>query len=247
MLYTVAMKRKLPTVTLLGIDCVNIERLVLASEICQKDFEFAEVKLLTSLPAPLGVDVVKIDPLTSTEEYSEFVITHLHEYVDTPHVLVIQYDGFILNPDAWNDAFLEYDYIGAPWWVQGPAVKNDGFPVEALHTWLVGNGGFSLRSKKLLELCADLAKSNAFTAYHPEDVVLSVHNRDVLEERGVQFAPVALAKEFSYEAVDEKTDYEWNGQFGFHGIRWTDISAWTKQYPEYVVDMKGNTITRRSE
>jgi len=32
-------KRKLETVTLLGIDCVDLDRLVLAMDICQEKFE----------------------------------------------------------------------------------------------------------------------------------------------------------------------------------------------------------------
>ncbi len=54
------MKKDLPDVTLLGVDCVDIERLVTASEICQKEFNFAEVKLLTSLPGSGHKDVVEI-------------------------------------------------------------------------------------------------------------------------------------------------------------------------------------------
>lgn len=239
------MKRTLPTVTLLGIDCVNIERLILAGDISQEHIEFAEVKLLTSLPAPMGTDVVSIPHIGSTEEYSRFVIEKLDEYVATPHVLIIQYDGFILNPDAWDDAFLTYDYIGAPWFVREPSIKNFGFPEEARGIWVVGNGGFSLRSKKFLNTCKELAKQGAFAEYHPEDVSLCVWNRALLESEGLHFAPVDVAKRFSYEALDENNNRAWTNQLGFHGIRWTDISKWSAQHREYVVDMQGSTITRK--
>jgi hypothetical protein len=36
-------KKKLEGVTLLGIDCIDLKRLNLAMEICQKDFEFDDV------------------------------------------------------------------------------------------------------------------------------------------------------------------------------------------------------------
>ena len=39
----------------------------------------------------------------------------LKEYINSEHVLVIQDDGHIVNPDIWDDNFLDYDYIGAPW------------------------------------------------------------------------------------------------------------------------------------
>lgn len=228
------MKRKLPGVTLLGIDCVDIERLVQAAEICQKDFEFEEVKLLTSLPSDQK-DIVSIDSITSIEAYSQFAIERLDEYVQTPHVLIIQYDGFILNPDAWSDEFLQYDYIGAPWLVRDMQINRFDFPKELLGQYVVGNGGFSLRSKKLLSLCASLSKENFFKRYHPEDLVISIYNREFLESKGIAFAPVPLAKRFSYEAEDEDR-YSWEDQFGFHGLKWTDISKWTKEHPEHQIN-----------
>lgn len=227
------MKRKLTGVTLLGIDCVDIDRLIQAAEICLKDFIFEEVKLLTSLPSN-NQSVVSIDPLTSVEEYSKFIIEKLDEYVNTPHVLIIQYDGFILNPEAWSDAFLDYDYIGAPWLIRNSHIRN-GWPQELLGKYLVGGGGFSLRSKKLTSLCADISKKNFFKKYNPEDVVLCLDNRGYLENKGIVFAPVELAKKFCYAAEDME-HYSWNDQFGFHGLWYTDISKWTKNHPEYKVD-----------
>jgi len=33
--------------------------------------------------------------------------------VNGTHVLVMQWDGFILHPELWDRAFLDDDYIGA--------------------------------------------------------------------------------------------------------------------------------------
>lgn len=228
------MKKLLDSVTLLGVDCVDIDRLILAAEICQKDFEFASVKLLTSISKIKDERIISIKPITSAEAYSQFIICDLDKYVDTPHVLIIQYDGFILNPDAWSDEFLQYDYIGAPWLTNNRSVNKYGFPKELLGKFVVGNGGFSLRSKKLTSLCANLDQNHLFKRYHPEDVVLCVENRKMLEDNGIQFAPISWAQQFSYESVDKsKNDYSWNGQFGFHGLSWTDISKWLDAHPEY--------------
>jgi hypothetical protein len=229
------MKTKLPTVTLLGIDCVDIDRLVQVSEICQKDFEFAEVKLLTSLDAETHKDIVHIDPINTTEEYSKFIISKLNNYVDTEHVLIIQYDGFILNSEAWKDEYLKYDYIGAPWLVADWSVRDFGFPESTLGTLIVGNGGFSLRSKKLLRLLSKMSVENEIEIYHPEDVAICVKLRDKIESQGIKFAPIDIAKQFSFESVDDEND-KWTNQFGFHGLRWTDISEWIKKHPEYKVD-----------
>ena len=37
------------------------------------------------------------------------------EHIQTSHCLLIQSDGFVLFPDKWDDSWLDYDYIGAPW------------------------------------------------------------------------------------------------------------------------------------
>lgn len=241
------MQRKpLPTVTLLGIDCVDIDRLILAAGECMKEFQFAEVKLLTSLSSD-HPNIVKIDPITSVEAYSKFMVSELNRYVDTPHVLIFQYDGFILNPSAWTDEFLKWDYIGAPWLGAQWLVDRFEMPPELIGTRVVGNGGFSLRSKKFLETCERLDRAGAFRRYHPEDIMLTVWERPLLEKEGIRIAPYEVAKQFSYEddsVGDPKGNKSWNGQFGFHGLKWTDICNWLKDHPEYRVDMKEGRIWR---
>lgn len=211
-----------------------------------KDFQFAGVKLLTSLPSN-HPNIVKIDPITTIEAYSKFMVAELDKYVDTPHVLIIQHDGFILNPGAWTDEFLKWDYIGAPWLGAQWLVDRFDVPKELIGTHIVGNGGFSLRSKKFTETCARLDRQGAFTRYQPEDIMLTVWERARLEREGIRIAPYEVAKQFSYEddSVGEPNgDNRWNGQFGFHGFKWTDISNWLKDHPEYRVDMKEGKMWR---
>jgi hypothetical protein len=236
-------KKKLKNVTLLGIDCVDVERLRLAINICLNDFEFAEVKILTSLDVVNKENIVKINTINSTEEYSRFIINDLNQYIDTAHVLLVQYDGFMLNPDAWLDEYLDYDYIGAPWLVADWSVTNFSFPQELVGKFVVGNGGFSLRSKKLLTLTSKLSQEGKISRLHPEDVSLCVWHRQLLENEEIKYAPVALAKKFSFES-ESKDNYSWDGQFGFHGLKWTDISKWAKMHPEYKID---NPATTKSE
>jgi len=223
-------KRQLKTVTLVGIDCIDVDRLVLAMNICQESFEFADVKIFTSLPST-NPDVIKIEPIDSLEEYSRFVIHDLSKYIETVHILLVQHDGFILNPEAWDDEFIDYDYIGAPWLIGDWAIKNFNVPKDLLGKMIVGNGGFSLRSKKLLSLCSKLA--DQIINYNPEDMAICIYYRKLMEENGIRFAPIDLAEKFSYEALDDQKNYSWDGQFGFHGLKWTDISKWTKNHPEY--------------
>lgn len=214
------MKKILQKITLLGLDCIDSNRLLRVADICQNDFEFGAVKLLTCLPSN-HKHVVRIDPVTSKEEYSSFIVRKINDYVDTDFALLIQYDGFILNPCAWDDAWLDYDYIGAPLWENGE--------------YIVGNGGFSLRSKKLLATLQKGVRTD--TDVHPEDWFICVTMRKKLEEEGIMFAPVDVARRFSFES-NEKDGVKWNGQFGFHGLTWTDISQWQKEHPEYPVENK---------
>jgi hypothetical protein len=231
---TKKMKIKLPTVTLIGIDCVDIERLITAAKICTEHFEFGAVKLLSSKESS-NWDITKIPDIPSIEDYSKFMITELDQYVDTPHAIIFQYDGFILNPNAWTDEFLKYDYIGAPWNMQQWLIDKFDLPQEALGKTIVGNGGFCLRSKKFISLCAELAREGKFARYNPEDLAVCVIYRRLFDEKEIQFAPPELARQFSFEG--EGLDKEgWDGQFGFHGFRWTNISKWEKDHPEYNFD-----------
>ena len=68
------------------------------------------MKLLTSLPTD-DSRKIEISHIGSTESYSEFCIRDLVKYVDTDFVLIVQHDGFVLNPNSWNDKFFDYDYI----------------------------------------------------------------------------------------------------------------------------------------
>jgi hypothetical protein len=138
---------------------------------------------------------VQIDKLTLSG-YNKFLVSELHKYLKTDYCLVTQWDGFILNPNAWREEFLNYDYVGAAW-------HHHGFPEE----YLVGNGGFSLRSKKYLETIAQFDYDGSII----EDIFCCRKNRELLIDKGIKFAPVNVADQFSVE------DAEYNNQFGFHG------------------------------
>ena len=46
---------------------------------------------------------------------NRFCIADMWKHFETDFVLVVQFDGRIFNPGAWNDGFFKYDWIGAPW------------------------------------------------------------------------------------------------------------------------------------
>lgn len=222
------MKKKLNNVTLIGIDCVNVERIQKAFDICCDRIDFTKVKLLTSLPTA-DSRKVEIPHLKNIEEYSKFCIKDLHKYVDTEFVLLVQHDGFILNPDKWDDAFLDYDYIGSPWLIADWSVAKFDIPKTLLGKLIVGNGGFSLRSKRLLETTSQLACKGVFKRYNPEDIAFCIWYRKQVEAAGIQFAPPEIAERFGVEGEENV----YNKQFGFHGLKYTDISEWIKKNPQW--------------
>lgn len=72
------------------------------------------------------------------------LVENLHGRFDTPYVLTIQDDGFPLRPGL-GEFVGKWDYIGAPW--VHHSTYYDVYPYK----YCVGNGGFSLRSKRLCE------------------------------------------------------------------------------------------------
>lgn len=193
---------KLNDVTLLIVDCVDYARAKRALDHCLNLCKFKAAKILTHFDVE-DPCVVKIERLSSIREYSDFMIRRLGDYFSTRHVLVAQHDGLILNPQSWLDEFLEYDYIGAPW----PAK----FLLTADLSHIVGNGGFSLRSKKLYEAMSGLTIDKT----HPEDVTICQWQRPRLEELGIKFAPTSLAARFSYE--NDVAGLNQKQTFGQHG------------------------------
>lgn len=151
------------------------------------------------------IKVIRIPSTYTLQEYSKFIVKDLNNYINTDHVLIFQNDGFISNVKAWDEEFLNYDYIGAPWWYDD---ENN-----------VGNGGFSIRSKKLLDI---LSNDDHIQDTDPEDHnICRVYGDYLKKEHGIKFAPERLAEKFSVE------NGNYSNQFGFHG-KW-HIDTYLKQ------------------
>lgn len=171
-----------------------------------KLFDFNKVVFFTNGVEDGSIIIENIPDIVGKKEghsYSYFCLRELPKRIDTEFCLVVQHDGFIINPHLWSDEFLEYDYIGAPW------------PYNYFNK--VGNGGFSLRSKKFLDVC-DSIFENVNIDEH-EDLLACVIYYDEMKKRGIKFAPPELAARF---ALEHWTEYHLlNGQtfptFGFHG------------------------------
>lgn len=189
----------LDNVTIVCVDCYNYGGAIAALQACNRQVKAARTLFLTDIPPHLnyeGIEMVTIPTIYSKNEYSAFIIKELHKYIKTDYCLIVQHDGYILDGSKWSDDFLKYDYIGAPW------LENDGLNV--------GNGGFSLRSIKLLTA---VANDDYIPPIGPEDITICRVYRPYLEEKyGLKWADSETADRFSYELREPKT-----GTFGFHG------------------------------
>lgn len=190
----------LPEVTLVCVDTRTPALAIAAMQQCQRQIRFGDAVLFTDparVPqAPPGMRLVPLQ-IDSVAAYSQFMLRGLLPHVATSHLLVVQWDGYVLDAAQWDPAFLQCDYIGAPL---------RGEPPERA----VGNGGFSLRSRRLLQALQD----PALVIRHPEDLCICHDNRARLQQaHGIRIAPPALAARFAYERVAPP-----GPTFGFHGL-----------------------------
>ena len=192
---------ELKQVTLCAVDTRAPQLALAALRRSMDQVGFARVVLFTSqegvrLASQSGIEAIAIEPLLSGSDYSRWVVQDLPQHIQTSHVLISQWDGFVTNAGVWSDDFLSWDYIGAVWPDQ-PTGRN------------VGNGGFSLRSQSFLRAAQALQLQD----FHPEDQMLCRDHRVALEtHHSIRFAPHSVARLFAYE--NEKPRQP---TFGFHG------------------------------
>jgi hypothetical protein len=146
--------------------------------------KFNGVVVFTDQPEHFkGIGYFIVEP----REYRQWCIWRMTELpkqrsLFTSHILFVESDSAIVKPAAWTDAFLEYDYIGAPW-------------LDSV----VGNGGFCLVSHRLLAAIEALNVPATETACFPSDYKICRVYRRWLENHGIRFAPLKVAQQFSSE------------------------------------------------
>jgi len=144
----------LDNVTLISVTGINSKGALDSMKYSMRDLKFKECKLITSeIIKDSEIEIVKIPPMNSIDDYSYFMVYELDKYINTSHVLIVQEDGYVVNPDKWDNSFLDYDYIGAPWPLP---VDSFSYRDRDGNIQRVGNGGFSLRTKKLLGVARKL-------------------------------------------------------------------------------------------
>lgn len=205
-MYSMNFMLKLPNVTLACLTNKDFEGHKRAIDESCKGIEFGDVKLIWD------------EKCTSIDIWNYKIIYELPKYISTEYCMLIHADGYITNPDAWRETWLEYDYIGAPWPLPTDDVSyrsGDGSLAR------VGNS-VGLRSKRLMDLVSQTSKDYFWSMKKRfgntnEDGYIAVHNRKWLEEAGCKFAPLEEAIYFSKEhIIKENKDIE--RTFCFHSL-----------------------------
>jgi len=146
-----------------------------------------------------GCRLIKIDPITSVEKYNKLILLEIIDHIKNDHALIFQWDGFPLNENLWTNNFFNYDFIGAPNYSE--IYKTPFF-----------NGGFSLRSRKLMCEVRSLIRLYSNLTRYPEDALICHLLREKLESKGLIFPGIEFAGNFSYELGVMPHSF-----FGFHG------------------------------
>lgn len=200
-------------VTLLAISSIEIPATIRALQLSSEHLDFGAVKLISDIKPelPLGIKHEYCPRINNIMDFNHYVFSELHKHISTSHCLMVQFHAWIINPDMWKDSWLEFDYLGAPWPVkENSYIANNGERVR------VGNGGFSLRSRKLMELPSILGLPlTSEQGYFNEDGNITCYYRKEFLNAGIKYGTLEEACQFSFEnRVPENENIR--KTFGFH-------------------------------
>jgi hypothetical protein len=196
----------LPEITLVMIETQEHELARLAVQECVSKAEFTDVLILTDKPdlfVPLKCvpRFVKVPCWENKLGWSRASWFDVPPHVRTRQTLYIQWDSWIWDVGCWQNEFMDYDIIGAPW----PWHPNRR----------VGNLGFALRSTRLIRYVR--AHRDKYPCVsHADDDLLCRTYRPSLEEAGFEWAPEALARQFAFECEAPNLETK---HFGFHATQ----------------------------
>lgn len=194
---------KLPQITLVALTGLGykVDEHLKALQESSREIEFGEIKL------------IQLGSIKTIDDWNKAIIYDLHNYISTDYCLLVHADGYVVNPQAWQNDWLNYDYIGAPF-----PLPQDNFSYRDKNGTIqrVGNS-VSLRSKKLLGLASQLQLDwQPFHGFYNEDGFICVNNRHIYEAAGMKFAPLDVAVHFSKEhEIPENKNIQ---TFAFHQV-----------------------------
>ena len=168
------------------------------------------------------IEFIKIDPIRSHNEYSDFCLKWFPWMVPNScsNLIFFQSDGFLISPGFENHLFdKNYGFLGSPW-LHRPNIEfldNDNLWKRFTTSIYQGNGGFSFRRLELMKQVSQLHNQHKFREYGtldkspPEDLMNSVistlgnYNIPTIEE----------AQKFSQDPITLE-NYKLRTSFGGH-------------------------------
>ena len=192
------MKADLSRVTLVSFDgdtCPELAALSLSDSLEQASF--ADVLVCGPVQYSDKGRYIKTKAWTDRLDFCKFFWYELPEIVTTEYLLIVHYDSWIIDASRWEPKFLDYDYMGAPWWYDDPLN--------------VGHG--VLRSLDLMNFMA--LHKDKFPLIHPEDDYISRKYRPALEEEGFRWPTEQVASRFMFECSRPSPDSK---HFMFHDV-----------------------------
>jgi hypothetical protein len=209
------MKKFLKDVTLIAYSSHDVKENIESLQKCMECFNFGAVKIISHKKPdylPEGIVYEQGREIKEINDFNEYMFMSFGNHIETSHCLYVQHHAFVISPEIFNIKWLKYDYIGAPWpIVENAYIANTGERVRQ------GNGGFSLRSKKLLDLPKKMGwYLREEQGWANEDGNICCYWREEMLENGINYAPVEIAAKFAYENPVPENNYGNMKTFGFH-------------------------------
>jgi Protein of unknown function (DUF5672) len=201
------------SITVVALTACNIDEHAYAIDTTVRAIPQAKRLLISPVPPdcyPYDGEWRQLEQTVLAPWHTDYALRKLGAEIKTDIAVTVHHDGYVINPERWTDEFLDYDYIGAPWGINN---VGEGQP-------RVGNGAFSLRSKKWLDLGAVFAEKYGLPSGAFNEDVLSCHTwRQYFIAEGCKIAPLELAMRWSHEhQMADKPDWDRSQSFGFHNF-----------------------------
>lgn len=177
-------------------DYALLDRMVRVMRYTARNMVFSRIVLFTHIPPPQDweFDAIQCPKLADFDQWNHLIIRWIPAHITSQFAMCVHEDGFPVDFHRWDDRFLDYDWIGAPW--------ADG---------VVGNGGFYIESRQMLKVKPFLPFDDPDKPF-ASDYMICRRHRKLLESVGIRFAPADLAQQFSTEITGNQYP-----SFGFHG------------------------------
>jgi hypothetical protein len=204
----------LPTVTLYAFTSIEFDATIRSLLYSSKDINFGIIKLISDTKPrnlPEKIQWEYAPKINNIDDFNHYMFLEMGKHIQTSHALYVQHHAWVLDASLWDDGWLSLDYLGAPWPIRdGSYMANDGTRSR------VGNDGFSLKSKRLLDIPKQMGwHLREEQGWKNVDGQVCCYWKKELLEFGIKYAPVEIAAKFSYEN-DVPENLNIKKFFGFH-------------------------------